>query len=92
MVLTAGVPPLIHTLLFSEQVEALEALLGRMHSRTGSTEKRGSIPLVTLTLFSLIYKVDVLNRYKYITLMLQGCLICIMIYLFTTFCLDNVNL
>ncbi|XP_030270897.1 cocaine- and amphetamine-regulated transcript-like [Sparus aurata] len=26
-------------------VEALEALLGRMHSRTGSTEKRGSIPL-----------------------------------------------
>ncbi|XP_042272642.1 cocaine- and amphetamine-regulated transcript-like [Thunnus albacares] len=26
-------------------IEALEALLGRMHSRISSTEKRGSIPL-----------------------------------------------
>lgn len=32
--------------VLAEQVEALEALLGRMHNR-GSYEKRGSIPLVT---------------------------------------------
>lgn len=34
-------------LVLAEQVEALEALLGRMHNRGSSTEKRGSIPLVT---------------------------------------------
>ncbi|KAF0042728.1 hypothetical protein F2P81_004065 [Scophthalmus maximus] len=35
-------------------MEALEALLGTMHSRISSAEKRGSIPLVTA------YKYDIL--------------------------------
>lgn len=45
---------------FTEQIEALEALLGRMHNRISSTEKRGSIPLVT-AFIHYIYVIIILN-------------------------------